>query len=259
MDKIKMRGGSMIKDVDITFCTYFSHIDVFKFEVETYNTYTAFCLYSGCFEYRIDDGAKRILNSGEMVICPPGMAFYRRIIESAELLMIKFRMISGDVPSSEPIVMHDAERYRRNLENLRECLFCRDMKNEPIYSHYCKDIIYMSNPMQSANDALSHATSIMCSRFSEELSIEDLAREAGYTTVHFINLFKKRYGCTPGRYIGGLRLRCACSLLVRTTKTEKEIAFECGFRDGLYFIRFFKKNTGMTPGEYRRIYSGDAI
>ena len=254
MDKIKIWGCGMINDIEITFCTYFAKIDAFKYECETYEEYTAFCLYNGCFAYRVGNSPEKLLSANELVICPPGKPFYRRVVDSCELFMIKFKILNGTAPIGESIAVHDASRYRQDLDNLRGCLFCRNMQENPLYTHYCKDVIYMSNFAVGTSPSLARAESIIKSGDLALIRVEELAKTLGYTTVHFINLFKKHYGCTPGEYIAEVKLKRAASLLLRTEKTSRDVAMECGFTDELYFIRFFKKHTGMTPTEYRRAH-----
>ena len=254
MDKIKIREADMVNDIKITFCAYFAKIDAFRYESEIYSEYTAFCLYNGCFAYKIGASHEKILSANEFVICPPGEPFYRRVIDSCELFMIKFKIIGGAVPSTDPISVHDVLRYRQDLDNLRDCIFCRDMEDKPLHSHYAKDVIYMSNHEPSHDTRLSKVESMIKSGSVSGLRVDELAKASGYTTVHFINLFKKRYGCTPGEYVAEQKVKRAVSLLLRTDKPSRDIALECGFSDELYFIRFFKKHTGMTPTEYRRAH-----
>ena len=254
-----MSETDMVNDIKITFCAYFAKIDAFRYESEIYSEYTAFCLYNGCFAYKIGTSQEKVLSENEFVICPPGEPFYRRIIDSCELFMIKFKIIGGAVPCREPISVHDAARYRYDLDNLRDCIFCRDMESRPLHSHYAKDVIYMSNYESEHDPRFLKVESMIKSGSASALRVDELAKASGYTTVHFINLFKKRFGCTPGEYIADQKVKRAESLLLRTDKPSRDVALECGFSDEFYFIRFFKKHTGMTPTEYRKSHLESAI
>jgi len=84
------------------------------------------------------------------------------------------------------------------------------------------------------------------------LGVDDLAAAAGFSRYHFIRLFKKHEGMSPGHYLQHERLRLSVRLLQTTSKPVKLIAVECGFRDANYFCRAFHKAYGVPPGFFRR-------
>lgn len=62
-------------------------------------------------------------------------------------------------------------------------------------------------------------------------------------------------GAGVGRYIHEEQMLRARRLLIHTTMTVREIAFELGFADAAYFTRlFFTKVTGVSPSSFRRQY-----
>ncbi|HCB95389.1 MAG: helix-turn-helix domain-containing protein [Monoglobaceae bacterium] len=241
----------MIADIKVTFCTYFKKIDKFIYPSEIYDEYTAFCLKQGCFSYRIGNGEEKTIYRGEFVICPPGKPFFRKVIDSIELCMIKFVCNEFDVFSNS-IKVNDVLRYNYNLSKLEDCIFCGDMESQPIFSHYCRDIIYMLNESSFADRPFAEEKKYIENNYNKNISISELAKNSGYSVVHFINKFKSIYGCTPGQYLSDIRLRKAKELLACSYNTSKEVAFMCGFNDELYFIRFFKKHMGITPKEFRK-------
>lgn len=242
----------MITDIKITFCTYFKKIDNFVYQSEVYDEYTAFCLKDGSFSYKIGNGDEKILSAGEVAICPPGKPFYRKIIKSIELCMIKFKLCDETVEFLDRMKVNDVLRYNHNLIKLEECFFCYDMEKEPFYSHYCKDIIYMLNESVKPNEVFYEEKKYIENNYNKNINISELAQKTGYSVVHFINKFKKFYGYSPGQYLGRIRLQKAMELLTISNMTSKEIAYMCGFNDELYFIRFFKKHLGLTPKEFRK-------
>ncbi len=99
---------------------------------------------------------------------------------------------------------------------------------------------------------LARAVSRIETAFAELQSVQELAREAGMSTQHFIKVFKEAYHETPLQYVMRLRLHRACQLLKDTDDPISEIAVACGFADSNYFTRVFRKKHGMSPTEYRR-------
>lgn len=54
-----------------------------------------------------------------------------------------------------------------------------------------------------------------------------------------------------------IRLGHASRLLIATTKSVSEIAYETGFNNISNFNRIFKKKKGCTPKEFKKSYSSE--
>lgn len=93
-------------------------------------------------------------------------------------------------------------------------------------------------------------TYITCN-FSRELSLEEIAREAGISPYYLSKLFKEAEGTNYIDYVTKIRMDYAKEELAKTNKSIKEICCESGYGDPNYFSRIFKKWTGMTPTEFR--------
>jgi AraC family transcriptional regulator len=85
-----------------------------------------------------------------------------------------------------------------------------------------------------------------------ELSLQVLARESGYSRVHFVRMFRAATGYTPHNYLLKLRLDRARELLARPTLSLTDIALECGFSSHSHLSRVFRQVLGAAPSEYRR-------
>lgn len=99
---------------------------------------------------------------------------------------------------------------------------------------------------------VSDAMSYIGAHFSEDLSIDDLAKEYGVSVWHFIRLFSRECGCTPHEYLVRVRMNTARFMLKTTTMSVKEICFACGYSAVSIFCTAFKRETGKTPVEYRQ-------
>jgi AraC-like DNA-binding protein len=87
--------------------------------------------------------------------------------------------------------------------------------------------------------------------YREEIGIEALAREAGYSREHFIRAFRAAYGETPGRYRTRRRVERARELLRSANLTVTEICYLVGFSSVGTFSTRFSELTGMSPTRYR--------
>lgn len=90
--------------------------------------------------------------------------------------------------------------------------------------------------------------------YGEALSIQDLAREAGWSPPHLHSVFRAHVGSTPHQSLIERRLRAAKEMLVSTTDSVKQIAGTCGFSDAPAFVHAFKRNVGVTPAVFRSHY-----
>ena len=89
--------------------------------------------------------------------------------------------------------------------------------------------------------------------FSKKITNEDLSAIVYLTPNYFSNLFTRRFGVSPQKYILQKRLNLAAAMLFERGKSIKEIAFACGFENETYFNRQFHRVMGMSPGKYRKV------
>ena len=92
----------------------------------------------------------------------------------------------------------------------------------------------------------------MHQEFQADLSMRQLAMEAGVHPVHLARVFRAHCRQTPGDYVRRLRLRAACDLLRNQDFPLAAVAADCGFADQSHFTRIFKRELGSTPGDFRK-------
>jgi len=93
---------------------------------------------------------------------------------------------------------------------------------------------------------------IMRARFSEDISLDDLAAEARLSPFHFARMFKQSVGVPSRVYLTRLRMERACELLETTDLPVTEIALEVGYSSNQVLARVFIKHRQMSPSDYRR-------
>ncbi len=84
-----------------------------------------------------------------------------------------------------------------------------------------------------------------------EVSVEDLAREAGVHRVHIARTFRDHYGITVSTYARRVRVESAIALLATSTMTLSQLAFDSGFADQSHLTREIRAAIGETPGALR--------
>lgn len=88
--------------------------------------------------------------------------------------------------------------------------------------------------------------------YTEPLTLNDLAAEAGMSPKYFCHFFQQLTRRTPIDYLNDYRIEQACCMLLADEGSVTDIAFRCGFNDLSYFIRIFRKYKGISPGKYEK-------
>ncbi len=86
--------------------------------------------------------------------------------------------------------------------------------------------------------------------YKQDISLDELAREAALSKFHLLRTYKEAFGTTPYRHVLSLRLHNARRLLSKGWLLE-DIAFELGFSDRRSFTKAFKKAYGQAPSGFR--------
>ena len=89
---------------------------------------------------------------------------------------------------------------------------------------------------------------------AREVSLADMAGEAGLSAFHFLRVFSAALGVTPHQYLVRTRLRRAAKLLANVENDEMpvtEVALQSGFADLSNFVRTFRRAAGVPPGKFR--------
>lgn len=98
---------------------------------------------------------------------------------------------------------------------------------------------------------LVRARDLADSRYTETLTVEDMARAAGLSRSHFSAEFKAAFGVSPHAYLLTRRLERAASMLRTTDNSVAEVCFSVGLQSVGSFTTSFTRTFGMSPTAYR--------
>lgn len=90
--------------------------------------------------------------------------------------------------------------------------------------------------------------------FQNQITLTEVARLTNMAESAFSRFFKTRTGMTFIDSLTEIRLGHASRMLIDTTQSVAEIAYECGFNNISNFNRIFKKKKGCTPKEFKKSY-----
>jgi AraC family transcriptional regulator len=103
------------------------------------------------------------------------------------------------------------------------------------------------------NDAVERAIQCIWGRYSEPLTLSDIAQSAILSKFHFCRVFSTATGVSPGRFLSAVRIYEAKRLLATTQMHVTDIAFAVGYNSLGSFCNHFTDSVGIAPGRFRRI------
>jgi len=106
-----------------------------------------------------------------------------------------------------------------------------------------------ANPYQAA---VEHAIDQMRSCIPDNVSVRDLAQQAGLCERRFRDVFKQVTGMQPKKYFDAMRAGMAAELLRNTTLSIAEISEKLGYSSQFHFTGSFKKIYKLAPSQFRK-------
>ena len=98
---------------------------------------------------------------------------------------------------------------------------------------------------------IRRVTDYIRANLNADLTIGELAAQAGLSNFHFARVFRRETGETPHQYVTRLRLEEAARLLRSTDQTVQQISIAVGYENASHFSVQFKRDYGVTPLAYR--------
>ena len=121
-----------------------------------------------------------------------------------------------------------------------------------IFKKYCK--IEDKNKSQKENIALEKIEKFILDNTKEQITIEDISLEVGYSTAYLNRIFKKKYGLTPHAFLVNEKIKQAKNKLLHSKDINlAQLATEVGFYDQSHFTKTFKRVFAINPNEYKKI------
>ena len=102
------------------------------------------------------------------------------------------------------------------------------------------------------NNQLAFAIDYIRKNNHKVLSIDEVAQKAPMSKSTFYRYFKNQMGLTPNEFILQGKIKQAIYLLINTSQSVAEIAYELAFASSSQFIKHFKTITGLTPFKFKK-------
>ncbi len=121
-------------------------------------------------------------------------------------------------------------------------------------------ILSLLNPMISKGNEMSiHSNNIhvikeyISSHLNEKITVKYLSNIVHMSPTHFSRVFKAQTGFSPYDYVISTRINKSKELLLTTTLSVSQIAYETGFNSEANFVYCFTNCEGVSPGKFRKL------
>src|SRR5258708_18190000 len=103
------------------------------------------------------------------------------------------------------------------------------------------------------DNAIERAVECIWDRYSEPLTLTEIAESALLSRFYFARLFRDTTGITPGRFLAAIRIHQAKRLLVSTSMSITDISVAVGYNSLGSFTNYFTTSVGISPARFRRL------
>ncbi|HEU4553638.1 MAG TPA: AraC family transcriptional regulator [Chitinophaga sp.] len=116
---------------------------------------------------------------------------------------------------------------------------------------YTPDARINSRLKQNHLTTIERAKEYITTRFTQDISLMEIAAYCYVSPFHFSRIFKTFTSCSPHQYLLSMRLQHAALLLRSTALAVADIAFTSGFNSIEHFTAAFRKQYNCPPAAYR--------
>ena len=109
------------------------------------------------------------------------------------------------------------------------------------------------------NSAVDQAVNCIWERYSDPLSLADMAHSAMLSRFHFARVFKEQTGVSPGRFLAAVRLYRAKRMLLISTMSVAGVSSAVGYSSLGSFTSHFTDSVGISPSRFRHASHQDRV
>ncbi len=87
------------------------------------------------------------------------------------------------------------------------------------------------------------------------ITVNEVARQFGYSDDYAARLYKKIYGISLKKAINERKLQEIKSMLLTTVTPLREVSTIFGFQEYKHFLKYFQYHEGISPTQFRTLYN----
>ncbi len=155
--------------------------------------------------------------------------------------------IQGGMPPEESLSLSD--RYIQHSEKYNNPEQIVNLQHHMVLDYATQ--VHDLTKGKSYNQFMRTITSYVHDHLTEDISVDQMAKDLYLSQSHLSTKFKQESGMTLSAFIQQQKIKKSKEYLRNTDRSILEISTFLGFSSQGYFQNVFKKLVGMTPKEYR--------
>lgn len=187
-------------------------------------------------------------------------SFYNHIYTGNDL--IRSDTALNDVPAFTDPDTESEKEHREELEKiqneyLKNTVFSKEIICLQLKIYVLKYLrtarsMSLTNPLPDhKKEVVQHFSELVNRHYPEYKTTAPYAEKLNLTPNYLNTLVKSQLGISAGTFIRNRIILEAERLLLHTTMSVREIAYELGFTDNSHFGKYFKSVKGISPKNYR--------
>lgn len=180
--------------------------------------------------------------------------------ECMEILSSNYTLMSNKINDFLPT--NQVEAIISFIHNIREEMSDEQSNFDICVNNYISMIlIYLSRALKPCQETeksdrnvyrwIGSAIEYIDMHFRENITLDMIAAQVGYSRCYLSTAFRKCMGMTPWNYISIKRIEEALTLIKTTDRSILDIALVCGFNNTANFCKIFKQYTNLPPSSFR--------
>lgn len=244
--------------IDIEYTYYFNHPAQTYVSGHFHNCYE-FCFYFQGHGTTTINGKKLSYSPGQYVLYTPNCTHDEYHDSETSVLCIAFHLHKeGKIRLESNVYSDDAQLIFSKFEQIRYEYAERFSGYNDMIKCLTNEILILHARQKKQStyslDEIDRIRKVIDMNFNQNLNIESLLLESGYSYDHLRHAFKKKIGVSPKHYLMQKRIHHSKHFLLHSSMCISEIAQSCGFCTSSQFANIFKSHEGITPKQYRTMH-----
>ncbi len=224
-----------------------------------HNSFELIYICSGCVEATVGSSCYTLSEAQALLIFPNQIHAYRTPEHSESYVCIfpgeligEFHQKIRDQDPVCPVFSPGDPTLPHRLQSADKDRYL--LKSELYRLVYLFDRNARYYPRESRGfDLLGKILTMIAQRYTEPITMQQLARELGYDHRYLTNLMQQGLHTTFRRLLNEYRISHAKKLLSTTNQSVETVAQLCGYESPSTFNRNFRAITGTAPSQWRRL------
>ncbi len=171
--------------------------------------------------------------------------FFEKTYPKNKVLTSQLNYFSSNLPTLKKDALWQEEQFYKVMQTI-------------LYAHLetWKEVDSLKSMRPSTREELYKRVNIahdyIRAFYNHPIDLQEISQIACLSPNHLLRNYSQLFGKTPHQHVGELRISKAKQLLVYSSSSVTNIAFEIGFDNPSSFSKMFKQYTGISPVQYRK-------